>query len=238
VVQVGYMKRFDPAYERLLDELPCTSEGLRHIAVAVNDPDFRPFFAPDELVRGDVPPEVLEAGRRAERRQVEQAVGKQSPEAAGAFTDSFLGSLVHDVNLVHGVLERLGEPLPVEVVGGAWWAAGRALTASVRLAGDARWDCTWLSLPDVHEYREFHQYAFADSIRRLTFPSPYLKGAPTRYERVAGDAAIAHARYEESFRRELVHFHECITGGTPCRTPPEQARLDIELLTRMFLAAG
>jgi len=43
--------------------------------------------------------------------------------------------------------------------------------------------------------------------------------------------------YDESFSRELRHFHACIADGAPCRTPPENARLDIDVLTQMFLAA-
>jgi hypothetical protein len=50
------------------------------------------------------------------------------------------------------------------------------------------------------------------------------------------DASVFTA-YDESFSRELRHFHSCITDGTPCRTPPEGARLDIDVLTQMFLAA-
>jgi predicted dehydrogenase len=237
VVQVGYMKRFDPAYERLLDELPDSSAELRHVAVSVTDPDYMPFFAPGELVRGDVPAEALEAGARAEAEQVRAAVGDVSNSAASAFTGSFLGSLVHDVNLVHGVLERLGEPLPARVVSGAWWDGGRGVAATAELLSGSRWDCAWLALPGVPEYREFHQYAFAGSIRRLTFPSPYLKSSPTLYERVEGTTTTVFRRYEESFRRELQHFHECIAGDAACRTPPEQARLDIDVLTRMFVAS-
>jgi hypothetical protein len=44
--------------------------------------------------------------------------------------------------------------------------------------------------------------------------------------------------YEESFARELAHFHACVVNGTDCRTPPEQARLDMDVLTQMFLRAG
>ena len=44
--------------------------------------------------------------------------------------------------------------------------------------------------------------------------------------------------YDEAFRRELLHFHDCIADGTPCRTPADEARLDIEVLTQMFLAAS
>src|SRR5207253_6229801 len=149
VVQVGYMKRFDPAYERLLDELPSSAAGLRYVSVVVNDPEFRPFFTQGEIVRGEVPREVIEATRRAESEQVEAAVGNGSPEVVTAFSEAFLGSLVHDVNLVHGVLERLGEPLPAEVVGGAWWAGGSAVSGSVRLANGSRWDSAWIQLLDV-----------------------------------------------------------------------------------------
>jgi hypothetical protein len=43
--------------------------------------------------------------------------------------------------------------------------------------------------------------------------------------------------FDESFSRELRHFHQCITEGAAVRTPPDGARLDIEVLTQMFLAA-
>ena len=240
VVQVGYMKRFDPAYELLLRELPAAAR-LRYVSVVVNDPEFAPFFTQGEIVRGEVPREVIEATRRAESEQVEAAVGNGSPEVVTAFSEAFLGSLVHDVNLVHGALERLGELLPAEVVAGAWWAGGTAVSGSVRLANGARWDSSWIQLLEVWEYRESVAFMFEDSVQRLTFPSPWLKQSPTRYERTTTDEGRAVAvaeRYEESFARELLHFHACATKGVECRTPPEQARLDIDVLTRMFLAAS
>jgi len=240
VVQVGYMKRFDPAYELLLRELPAAAR-LRYVSVVVNDPEFAPFFTQGEIVRGEVPREVIEATRRAESEQVEAAVGNCSPEVVTAFSEAFLGSLVHDVNLVHGVLELLGEPLPAEVVAGAWWAGGTAVSGSVRLASGARWDSSWIQLLDVWEYREVVAFMFEDAEQRLTFPSPWLKQTPTRVARTTADEGRAVAvaeRYEESFARELLHFHACATGGVECRTPPEQARLDIDVLTRMFLAAS
>src|SRR5439155_25193730 len=160
VLQVGYMKRFDPAYELLLEELPAAADGLRYVSVVVNDPEFRPFFTQGEIVRGDVPRDVIEATRRAESEQVEAAVGSGSPEVVMAFSEAFLGSLVHDVNLVHGALERLGELLPAEVVAGAWWAGGTAVSGSVRLANGARWDSSWIQLLEVWEYRESVAFMF------------------------------------------------------------------------------
>src|SRR5712691_6396460 len=70
VVQVGYMKRFDPAFERMLAELPESAEALRYVRVLVHDPEFVPFFGADDVVRAvDVPAGVVEAGRRAEAEQ-------------------------------------------------------------------------------------------------------------------------------------------------------------------------
>jgi hypothetical protein len=149
--------------------------------------------------------------------------------------------MVHDVNVVHGLLERLGEPLPARVASAAWWNEGRAITGSVALASGPRWDSAWIQLLDIREYQEQVTLYFRDSLRRLTFPSPWLKQAPTRYERSEADGLDRSVRlfesHREAFVRELEHFHACITEDAACRTPPEQARVDIEVLTSMFLAA-
>jgi hypothetical protein len=242
VVQVGTMKRYDPAVERMLEELPDGPGELRYVSVIVNDPEFEPYFGPGDIVRGgDVPAELITATRESEAAQVAAAVGSGEPDVVRAFSESFLGSLLHDLNVVHGLLERMGEPLPAEVVAGDWWNEGRAVTGAVRLANGARWDSAWIQLLDTYEYRETISLFFADSVRTLAFPSPWLRQHPTIYRRSDADGRSNAARvttsYDESFCRELAHFHACVTDAAPCRTPPEQARLDIDVLTKMFLAS-
>ncbi len=242
VVQVGTMKRYDPAVEQMLAELPESAETLRYVGVVVNDPEFDPFFEPGEIVRGaDVPADVIEATRRAEAEQVEAAVGSGHPDVVRAFSESYLGSMLHDLNVVHGLLEAMGEPLPAEVVAGDWWHGGRAVAGSVRLANGTRWDSCWIQLLPTFEYRETISLFFDESVRELTFPSPWLRQHPTIYRRSERDGRTNSVRiaasYSESFVRELLHFHECVVDGVPCRTPPEQARLDTDVLTRMFLAS-
>ena len=242
VVQVGYMKRHDPAWQHMLENLPDSSESLRYLRVVVHDPEFEPFFGPGEIFRADdVPAEVIEAGREQMQAQVTEAVGEGSPEIITALEGSFLGSLVHDVNLVHGLLERMGEPLPAEVIGGDWWNDGRAVTGAVRLANGSRWDSAWIQLLDLFDYRESVAFYFAEEVHTLSFPSPWLKQFPTVYEvsRRGDRSRVAQVfeSYEESFSRELAHFHDCVVNGAECKTPPEQARLDIDVLTQMFLKA-
>jgi predicted dehydrogenase len=242
VVQVGTMKRYDPAVEAMLDALPGSAADLRYVSVVVNDPEFEPYFEPGEIVRGqDVPRELIDATRRQEAEQVEQAVGSGAEDVVRAFSESFLGSLLHDLSVVHAGLERLGEPLPAQVVGGDWWHEGRAVYGALRLQNGARVDAAWIQLLDTFEYRETIQFMFVDEVHTLEFPSPWLKQHPTVYRRSRRDGRLDDVRivnaYDESFSRELRHFYDCIVDGTPCRTPPEGARLDIDVLTKMFLAS-
>jgi hypothetical protein len=242
VVQVGYMKRHDPAFERALAEMPESAERLRYVNILVNDPEWVPYFLPGDILRAnDVPAAVIDATRRAESEQVEEAVGRGDPEACFAFSDGYLGSLVHHVNIVNGFLERMGEPLPARVVAGAWWNGGRSVAGYCELANGARWDSAWIQLLETREYRESIQLFFDTSVRSLTFPSPWLRMSPTVYERQDADDYANDVRryrsFEEAFRRELVRFHASCVDGAACPTPPEQARIDTELLTEMFLAA-
>jgi hypothetical protein len=221
--------------------MPATADDLRYVSVVVNDAEFEPFFEPGEIVRGaDVPSGLIEATRRQEAEQVEAAVGDGSENVVRAFSESFLGSLLHDLNVVHALLARMGEPLPAQVVAGDWWNEGRAVYGGMRLQNGARVDGAWIQLLDTFEYRETIQFFFAEEVHSLEFPSPWLKQHPTVYrrsQRVGRSAeAVVKSAFDESFSRELRSFHECIVEGSPVRTPPEDARLDIEVLMQMFLA--
>ncbi|HYX84875.1 MAG TPA: Gfo/Idh/MocA family oxidoreductase [Gaiellales bacterium] len=245
VVQVGYMKRFDPAYEAMLAEMPESAAGLRYVSVESQDSEWQPYFLHGEVVRGRPPPaDVVSELVEREREQAAEA-GARDDTAVRAFVDGYLGSLVHFVNLVHGLLERMGEPLPPAVADSAWWAGGAAITASAALTGGGRWDTAWIQTLGLHQHHERVAVYLEDAIRTLDLPSPWLRGAASVYERSAatgGARTAATVRsHDESFVRELIGFHDAVVQGAPCRTPPEQARMDIELLTAMFrraVAAG
>lgn len=216
VVQVGYMKRFDPRYERLLDELPRDGD-LRFLDVLTCDPWMaRPPFAPADLVRGDdVPEAVLHATREREREQVEQAVGRGDDATVRAFATTYLAALIHDVNLVQGILDALGRPGPGAPVASGHWAGADGASASLALEDGTRWACTWLLLPGTAAFRETVRLCFADVVNTLELPAPYTA--------------------TEAFAREWAHFHDCVVDGAACRTPPEQGRRDIALLRDLYL---
>jgi predicted dehydrogenase len=241
VVQVGYTKRFDVAYEEMCRNLPDTTETLRYIDVLTYEPELSQYFRPADMVIGsDLSDAFREAGRREEGEQVAAAVGTRTGREAFMFSEVYLGSLVHDVNLVHGLLEQMGEPLPSSVADSAWWE-GPSATASMPLSTGARWGLTWIETTSLHDFREQISLFFEDAVHTITFPPPYLVHSPAIYECNSGSAGRRESRlvssYQERFVRQLTHFHDCVTTGTPCCTPPEQARADIALLTKLFLAA-
>jgi predicted dehydrogenase len=246
VVQVGYMKRYDPAYEALLDDLPADGGAAHapwHVATTTYDPGLASWFAPPEAPASgpdDLPAAAAHelADRTAE--QVAEAVGTDAPDDVAAFADRFLGALVHDVNAVHGVFQRLGLDPPDRVVDAFSVDRGRACGGAIALPGGGRWTMAWLELPGLGDFREEIALYGADGIRRLEFPAPYLR-APTTFTRTEGARDGAATRtfrsWREAYVRELMHFQNCITAGVACRTPPEQARTDIALLADLFRAS-
>lgn len=242
VVQVGYMKRYDSAFGELLGRLPANPDDLRLIDVITFDPSLaRPPYTPPHLVVGkDLDADFLRAGEEAERDQVEAAVGRSDPASVRAFSYTYLACLVHDVNLVHGALERLGVPLPVPAVESAHWLDGKAASVSYELPGGARWRSVWMLLEGLERFEEVASFHFGDAIHRLRFPAPYLREHPASHEVLAGadgaDAFARSARIGDPYRAAFEHFAACIHEGVEPRTPPEQARLDLVALRDAFLA--
>lgn len=243
VVQVGYMKRYDPAYAALLDALPQDASALRFVDVVTYDPWMarEPFVPAGRMVTAhDIPAAVLDAAREAEREQVEAAVGAGDPETVRAYSYTFLACLIHDVNLVHGVLERLGVPLPAEPLSAADWGEGSGASISLRLPGGAGWHTAWMLLRGLEEFSETASFYFDDAIHRLRFPTPYHVQAPVVHEVVDAEDGRPRLRRSaiagDSYVAELEHFHDCIVAGAVCRTPPEQGRDDIAVLRDLFVA--
>jgi predicted dehydrogenase len=245
VVQVGYMKRHDPAFRRLLTLLPERAADVRLISVEVNDPDQLPFVDHLPMVSGlDVPPEVIADGRARFAARCAEALGEDaSPAAAKAF-EGYLSSMVHDVDLVHGVLDELGMAFPPPLADAAWWDAGRGVSLTWSLPDDARVTVTHLNLPGVNDYTERLTVFCSDRILELVFPSPYLRHEPTQLTERRSDGPVglrttAHrVSYEEAFREELRSFHTAICSGGPVLVSVEDARADVAALLQAFQLAA
>src|SRR5258707_8002861 len=156
VLQVAYMKRYDPAFRRALELLPARIEDVKLISVEVNDPDQAPFVAHLPMIWPDDLPSALREQSRVENtRQLGEAAGGALDEAGTrALSGGFLSSLVHDVAVVHGMLAHYGLALPAEADHGKLFDEGRGVQLGFGLTGGGRGSMTHLNLPGVPDYTQ------------------------------------------------------------------------------------
>ena len=238
IVQVGYMKRFDPAFEACLDLVADGGEALRYVSVEVNDPDAWPFLeAHPHRLADDLPQALIEAGRAAQRVQIAAALGPDvPPDIMRGFATSYCSAMIHDINAVHGLLDRVGlgaaDAMIGQVVGAEIFAAGEGSLGTVRLAGGrAALNLVHVAVPKLAFYRERISLYFDDRIVELTFPAPYLNHHPTELvvRQPRGDRLETRhidTGHGEAFLRELEGFRSAIVDGDPVRNTVEAAQRD------------
>jgi predicted dehydrogenase len=143
-----------------------------------------------------------------------------------------LGLSSHDMTVLR---DAFGDPLAVryaEVIAG-----GSIVMAVLEYPGEVR--CVWEigNVPQATRNwfdEELTVYG-GDQTVTVQFPNPYVRYAPTivRVWEMDGTAhaeRIITASYDESFRREWRHFHECVTMGIAPRTGAADGLRDVEIL--------
>jgi len=245
VVQVGYMKRFDPSYRAACKHIKDKGNKLRAVSVEVNDPDAGPFVGHHPLIAGsDVSPALIAETGERKAKQVAAAL-QRTPGAilAKGFAGAYCSSLVHDVNAVHGLLDAMGvtagKPLQAAI-----FAGGAAAQGAVDLRdGAALWSMVYLELPAVGFYRERISLYFDDEVVELVFPAPYLNHFPTQLTitRPGGkdiETIDVRSGFNEPFVLELEAFWSSITQKTPQINTMSEARRDQVLLTALATKAA
>jgi predicted dehydrogenase len=239
VVQVGYMKRFSPAYAALAADVALAAPTLRLVSSLTVDPVLaRDFTPPGYVPPSDLPQQAM-VGLDAETvAQVGDEIGSDHPEHVRAFADAFLGALVHDVNVVQGLIG----PVPGDVVDAFHEPAGRVAGGTVELPGGGRWSLGWLLLEGAGSFSEDVRLLADEGEWRLRLPAPYVRPASgtfscRRRSHDGGWHTASDESYADPYALQLARFHACVTREEPPRNGPGEARDDIALLTRLFRAA-
>src|SRR5216684_1178907 len=211
-LMVAYNKRYDPAYRRLVEKAHGL-EDLRLARITTLESPIEPYVRHYNLRRGEPLPAELAASMAADNQaRITSAIGVADPLSRWAYHQVLLDSLVHELNAMRGVL---GEPDELQYAD----IRETGLTAVFRY-GAAQVVLLWVDLPGIARYQM--EFAFYTPDRRLTlsFPSPFLRSAPTLLIDETGTPKYAQTErseevvsYEESFKQELIHFHECVTTG-------------------------
>ena len=251
-LMVGYHKRFDPAYLEAREEVR-SMRDLRYVEVTVLHPEDaayrthhavlpfpeRPWSpASEETIHQGIAREALQGAAAGE---IAGIVGKDAPAAWKVAAFLLTVSLIHDIDAVRGIL---GEP--EGAVSAHVWRDGFAQTSLSRFRGDVRVSLSWISLPGLKHYEERLRFVSPEKRVTLTFPSPYLRHAPTalEIERMDGDELVIEHRtvsYEEAFRDEMHYFRRCLAEGTAPTPSLDDALGDarwIEAIARAYGQGG
>ena len=240
-LMVAYMKRYDPGYLYGC-ELVRQMKALRYVQINVLHPAESLYFAHHRIKRfNDVPREKIRDLESEWDRLAVEAIGMVSPRLRLLYQEVFLGSMVHDINALQGVLGP-----PDQVLFTTIWpddVTYPTITSVLAYAGGPRVVLTWSYLTELRDYFEELAFLGEDSRVRIQFPSPFLKHFPTAVE-VQGMENGAECRkrvnvsYAEAFKEELLYFHDCLNKGLEPRTGGSEARKDITVLQQIVAASS
>ena len=235
VGQAGYMKVYDPAFERAKRE--AADMDVRFVQInhlhTDNDLHLRQF---DVRRFDDLPAGAMQSaieGRAAARRQ---AIGDVPSHLERAF---FLlaGSMIHDL---YGLREIMG--LPVEITHTEIWQEGLALTFTLVYENGARCVGTWIELPNLWDFKETLEIFGDDKRVSVTYPTGFARGILSTVSIQGIDSQGTSYRtepyidWDSAFVRELRHFQDCIVNGKKSRTSLEHARKDVGLIIDIIKA--
>jgi predicted dehydrogenase len=237
-LMVGYMKRYDPAVERMTEEL----RGVRPMRFARSTTAEYPlkwYVAHYPVVRGtDIDAKTAAALQADDEARVTAAIHLRDPVLRYAYRHSLLDSMIHDINLMRGLL---GEPKGLRF----------ARVAQEEISVFAEFPQTaaamhWVNLTDgVARYQQ--EFSFFGPERRATliFPSPFLRSAPVELVLEGGNQessrswrTVETVSFESAFKRELLEFYACVTEDREPRTTAEDGVRDLALCQAIIAAAA
>lgn len=238
-LMVGYMKRYDPGYLYALRRVQAMQD-IRYVQINTLHPAETDYVGIHNLIRAnDISSDVLRPLLDADDESTVQAVGSVMPRLRETYSNVFLGSMVHDVNALRGLI---GEPRSV-LFANAWFSSlgDVSITTTLDYAESTRVVYTWTYLPDLRNY--FQEVAVMSPANRvrIQFPSPFLRHFPTPIvvEGMEDGAAFEQqviASYEEAFHLEVAAFYDCVVNDKQPRTDARDARADTILLQKIFAA--
>jgi predicted dehydrogenase len=235
-LMVGYSKRYDPAYQQFCAEVARVQQP-KFMRVTTFEAPYRPYVGHYPLIESaPLPPEVVDRLRAESAATVRMALGTDDDFYLRAYEGVLLDTLVHEINTVRGVL---GEPDRLDHV-----ELREGSVTALLTFGRVAVAIHWLDLPEMARY--LMEFGFYGDDRRVTlsFPSPFLRNAPTTLT-IEGatpgkpfswrtDEVIS---YESAFRRELEAFHDAVVGISRPPTDGDDGLRDIALCTAMITAA-
>ncbi len=231
LVMVGYMKVYDPAFEWAAGRIKAQGRP-RSIYLHDYAGNFEQLRRKDVLpIRVDDVPEAVAARRQKWTPEVVARVAEAlGPDHAG-YAELYVVLLMLGCHDLAVLCEIFGPPAAVRY---AQQLDETTLLAVLEYADGV--PCTFeVGVGAKYEWWDEHLtvYGQTDEVR-LEFGNPFVPFSPTVVRvregepEVRSEATIGVA-YDDAFRREWVHFIECVTTGRAPRTPISAGARDIDL---------
>ncbi len=229
VGQAGYVKLYEPAYERAKDEIADMGD-IRFVQVNHLHPDNNLHVRQFRTRRfDDVPGDEIERTKTARELAVRQAIGEVPTHVLRAF-GTLSGSMIHDL---YGLRDLFG--VPSRVVSTEIWQGGGAVSTTLEYAGGFRCVATWVDLPELWDFYETLEVYGSSKRVIVSYETGFSRGlSSVRIQQIDDRGSSVSTEpamdWESPFRRELRHFHDCIVNGTPSRSPVSEVGKEIGLV--------
>jgi predicted dehydrogenase len=227
-LMVAYMKCYDPGFEWSIPRLR-SMEDIHLIRL-------HDFAGSEEIneeiydlhLPNDVPQEIVEEATQSERAAKIQAIGESRVDLVSAYS-LLLYLCSHDASVLHEAFGAPSRILFVEIFDRSYVVAVLEYGSNTR--------CVW-EVGDVSDRRCWDEQLVAYGGRRsvsVEFHYPYLKNAATvvNINEMEGHANVQKRvvpSFDDAFRREWQHFHECIVEDRDPLTNGWKGRRDIAFL--------
>ena len=187
------------------------------------------------LVAGDdIPQRVLDDGAAGIEAKSKAALGQSHAHLAGLYNMLLMLSS-HDLAILRGAFGAAEGVLfsdavsPTEIVSVLDFGHQRRCVFEAGVWPHYLWWDEQLTAYGAHETVS------------IAFPNPYVKYAPTTVTVQANEdgsptSKVVPASHEEAFRREWLHFYDCIREDLAIRTTGADANADVELAVEMIRA--
>lgn len=235
-VQVGYMRRYAPAFTEacriVREELGAIRLARVHAVIGRNALVIAPTA---RVLRGDdLPAAINAAGQELQTRRVREALGDAADRYAGAYL-LMLGLSSHDLSAMR---ELLG--MPQGVLYAAERQGGRYLSAAFDYG---TYVCQFeTGVDDIARFDAHLEVYGAKATLRVQYDTPYVRNLPVRLTltEASGESGVStrtvHPAWGDSFAMEWRAFHENVTEGKTPKTTPADFRHDLALFAAMIQA--
>jgi len=228
---VAYNRRFEPAYQRLTEELT-EVDTIDSVTAHAVDADFSQSLPHVyDIVEPELDEEFIEQSNDRRREQCEAAIGTDDGTLAAAY-DFQLEHVCHDVNALRGLFGDVADVAHVDFVrDGLFGTAHLVYEGGERVllqTGDS----------DRHFHEQFLRVDAPDRVLRLEFDNPFIRYSAASLSVRRGRTETSECRFsptpEESFKRELERFVACVRDDASVPTTFDDARDDVDLVVSLF----